>query len=1051
MMKKLYSTFFVGLLGTLLCATSSYGQRRMEALDRGTVAVPTKAGVMVNWRITGPEYAANATYNLYRGATRIASGLSASNYVDAAKNGEGYAVAAVINGVEQSRSVAVTPLANQFFTIPVRAINGSYTAYEINDASVGDLDGDGEYEIVVKRLANDATPAATTYHYLEAYELDGTFLWAINLGPNMINKVEINFLVYDLDGDGKAEVATRTSDGFTDGTGKNIGDRDGDGQTSYRSTAVLNSSYYRIDGPDYISIFEGTTGKEIAWNWYIDREPMSQWGTAGMSDGQLSHRAEKCMWSVAYLDGVNPSFIISRGIYHRIKLEAWNFQKGALTKQWAFDSDPNGGATTYTGSGYHNFIVGDVDNDSKDEIMFGSMAVDEHGKGMYSTGFGHGDAQHLADINPDSTGLEHFACLEGANGSTVPGLSLRYATTGTIQWKLAATGDIGRCMAADIDPNHKGYELWGSDGSGIYSSTGALLTTAQPTTAGGGATYNFGIWWDGDVQRELLDKTVISKWDATNNWTIRTTYLGEALNLWTLVGIADNNDTKSNPSLMADVLGDWREEVIYPKSDQTGLVVFVTPYSTTQRMYTLMHDKNYRTAISWQQNSYNQPPNLSFYFGGGMSAPPVPKITLVERTSISLTAPADKASSRLGEAVSLTASAHASQGTASVTFYATDKATMTMATLGTDAAAPYSIDWSPAKLGTFYIVAKVTDGLGKTVASNIITYTVTESAPMRFIYQYDGSGNMAWENVNSWTPSRLPTHIDTAVIRTGEVQVTSNIACPVIVEPNGIFREMGHFTVAKVSLQGGTLKVNTSNATYGMGAPVDVENASSIMSGANPIAIFNADLVFSGNGALTKSSYGTLELQKSSPEFRGNWFVEAGTMTVEAAHAVGSGKVIVADTAALILKAEGGLAGCDSLILQRGAKVTVNAAADTVSYLKLGDSLVTAGKYTANDFPDFIAGTGFLVVLSGPANTPTTAIKPHEDSGMKVYPLIAKDQITIEAGTSGLFFLMNGNGVLLRELSVGTNNIRGISPGIYYVIRKKDATLMGKKQVFISE
>jgi rhamnogalacturonan endolyase len=502
----------------------------------------------------------------------------------------------------------------------VRAIGGAFDKYEINDASVGDLDGDGQYEIVIKRLSIDATPEATTYHYLEAYKLDGTFMWAINLGPNMINKVEVNFLVYDLDGDGKAEVATRTSDGFTDGTGRNIGDRDGDGKVSYRSTAALNSSYYRIHGPDYISIFEGKTGKEITWGPYIGRDPLSQWGTAGMNDGQLSHRAEKCMWSVAYLDGVNPSFIITKGIYHRIKLEAWNFRDGKLAKQWAYDTDPNGVASKYTGSGYHNFIVGDVDADGKDEIMYGSMGVDESGKGMYSTGFGHGDAQHLADINPDIKGLEHFACLEGANGSTVPGMNLRNASSGTSQWMLTADGDIGRCMTADIDPNSKGYEMWSSANTNIYSATGTVLSTTQPTTAGGGASYNFGIWWDGDLMRELLDRTVITKWNAANKATDRVA------TLYNVASIHANNDTKSNPSLQADIVGDWREEAIFPTADNTGLVVFVTPFATSQRMYTLMHDPNYRTAISWQQNSYNQPPNLGFHFGTGMATPPAPSI-----------------------------------------------------------------------------------------------------------------------------------------------------------------------------------------------------------------------------------------------------------------------------------------------------------------------------------------------------------------------------------------------------------------------------------------
>jgi len=723
-MKRIPNNLSTGLVAILIVYASSHGQHRMENLDRGAIAIPASTGNIIHWRITGPEYVSNATYNLYRGDVLIASNLMVSNFVDTANTGEGYRVSAVINGVEQERSKETKPLQNPFFSIPVRAINGSYDAYEINDASVGDLDGDGEFEIVVKRLAKDATPTATTYHYLEAYKLDGTFLWAINLGPNILNKVEVNFLVYDLDGDGKAEVATRTSDGFTDGAGNYVGDRDGDGQINYRSTAAFNSSYYRIDGPDYISIFDVVTGKEIAWNTYIDREPLSQWGPTGLDNAQLSHRATKCMWSVAYLDGVNPSFIISRGIYHRIKLEAWNFRKGLLTKIWTFDSDHSGVTSSFSGSGFHNLIVGDVDSDGRDEIMYGSMAVDENGKGMYSTGFGHGDAQHLADINPDIPGLEHFSCLEGANGSTIPGMSIRNATTGAILWKLNVSGDIGRCITADIDENHKGYEIWASDGSGIYSSTATLISAFQPTTAGGGATYNFGIWWDGDVKRELLDRTVITKWNENSQSTDRIA------TLYNLTSIVANNSTKSNPSLMADILGDWREEAIFPSADQTQLVVFITPFNTNQRMYTLMHDPNYRTAVSWQQNSYNQPPNLSFYFGSGMSKPLNPKLSIIEKTSITLTAPIDKTSGYIGESIELTADAHACQGEATVTFYATEKATMKMTSLGTDTESPYSLDWTPSATGTYYLVAKVTDGLGKTIASNIVTYNITEPKPL---------------------------------------------------------------------------------------------------------------------------------------------------------------------------------------------------------------------------------------------------------------------------------------------------------------------------------
>ncbi|MFL1011768.1 rhamnogalacturonan lyase family protein [Flavisericum labens] len=634
MVKKLFRNRLLVSLSLIsimaLWSSSLFGQRYMENLDRGLIAMETGANsALVSWRILGTEYAQNATFNVYRGSTRIASNLSVSNYIDDQAFFPGdYSVSAVIDGIEQERSAGKSRLTESFFTIPVRSVNGGYSTHNINDASVGDLDGDGEYEIVVKRLSNDESPSSPYNHYLEAYELDGTFMWAIDLGPNLLHAVEVNFLVYDFDNDGKAEVATRTSDGMIDGLGNNIGDRDEDGYINYRASAAQNGPFwFRTYGPDYISIFDGETGGEIAWDFYISLTPIEQWGRPGQNASQLGHRATKCMWTVAYLDGVNPSFVIGRGIYERIKLEAWNFRNGTLTQEWAWDSSPGGVASAYHGQGNHNLAAGDVDGDGRDEITYGAMAIDEYGNGLYSTTFGHGDAAHLADINPDIPGLEYFSCMEHAGGA-IPGIAIRNAETGTVQWANWSSGDIGRCMAADVDPNYKGVEVWGSDGSGLRSCTGQLISNAIPTTAGNGNSYNFGVWWDGDVQREILDRTVITKWNGNGTDRVAT--------LYNIAPISDNNSTKSNPCLMADILGDWREEVIYRRTDNTGMVVFITPFTTEQRMYTLMHDPNYRSAIAWQMNSYNQPPNLGFYFGGGMDEPPAPNIQLVNGESLDL-------------------------------------------------------------------------------------------------------------------------------------------------------------------------------------------------------------------------------------------------------------------------------------------------------------------------------------------------------------------------------------------------------------------------------
>lgn len=595
--------------------------REMEKLNRGVVAMDTGAGIYIGWRLFGTD-PSNIGFNVYRGATKLNATpiTDSTNYQDSAgTTGDKYTIVSVIGGIELTTSDPVTPWNNFYRAIPLKARPGNYFP---NDAAVGDLDGDGEYEIVLKRLSSDLSNTATSFHLIEAYKLDGTLLWTIDLGPNnLYGTVEINPIVYDFDGDGRAEVALRTCEGNIDGLGKKIGDTDGDGKTDYRDTAVLNSSMWMIDGPEFLSIFDGLTGGELDRVNYIERDPLYQWGSTLLNDGQHAHRADKCMMTPAYLDGETPSLVISRGIYEKIALEAWKFRNGKLTKEWGFNSDNWPG---YAGQGNHNLTVGDVDGDGKDEIVYGQMTVDDNGNGLYTTGLGHGDALHMGKMIPGRAGLQVYGVHEHAPfGST-----LRDAATGEIIWRLTAGDDTGRGAAAHIDPNYPGSQMWSSASIGTYDATTQKSISDNTTPYWG----NFLIWWDGDLQREILDgkyggtsNPVVLKWNPTD----KEAYVLASLYQFPFNYAATTiNDTKNNPSLSGDLIGDWREEAIFPASDGTALYIYSTTDLATNRIYTLMHDSQYRTAMAWQCNMYNQPPHPSFYIGAGMTEPPTPKIVL---------------------------------------------------------------------------------------------------------------------------------------------------------------------------------------------------------------------------------------------------------------------------------------------------------------------------------------------------------------------------------------------------------------------------------------
>jgi hypothetical protein len=573
----------------------------IEDLDRGPIAVKVENGVYVGWRLLATD-PSDIAFDVYRDGTKINGHplTSSTNFLDPdGQVNSTYVIHALSNGQEWSTSKEFTVLETPYLSIPLQKPKGGFSkdgmsySYSANDASVGDLDGDGEYEIVLKwdpsNSHDNAHDGYTGEVILDAYKLDGTHLWRIDLGRNIRAGAHYTqFMVYDLDGDGRAEVACKTADGTVDGVGNIIGDPDAD----YR-----NSQGRVLDGPEYLTVFDGQTGAALVT---VDYEPprgrVTDWGD------NYGNRSDRFLACVAYLDGQRPSLVMCRGYYTRTVLVAYNFRDGQLTKLWTFDSNTPG-YSTYAGQGNHNLSVADVDFDGKDEIIYGACAIDHDGTGLYTTGLGHGDAMHVGDLDPERPGLEVFQVHEQRPNPA--GIEFRDARTGELIWGIPTDYDVGRGVCADIDPNYPGEEMWAS-GSPLYSCRGEVISQSVPSST------NFAIWWDGDLLRELLDSNRIDKWDYNRK---------SMINLLTARGCTSNNGTKSTPCLQADILGDWREEVIWATVDSTELRIFTTTDLTEYRMPTLMHDRVYRLGIAWQNVAYNQPPHTSFFLGHGMTMP----------------------------------------------------------------------------------------------------------------------------------------------------------------------------------------------------------------------------------------------------------------------------------------------------------------------------------------------------------------------------------------------------------------------------------------------
>lgn len=603
------------LVGSIFAFSQPYSG---EKLSRGLIGIPTEEGMYFSWRMT-LEDAAGLQFDLYRSSGGGAEVKLNKEPIDRTSD---FLDRTVDYTVDNRWTLKATTgevatwtrlkgeKRNPYLSIPVckpedGEIAGESFTYTANDCSVGDLDGDGEYEIILKwSPSNSKRPPQrgfTGNTYLDAYKMDGRRLWRIDLGPNVRSgAATTNFLVFDFDGDGCAEICCKTGDGTVDGLGHRIGDA----QADWRTWDKKSPTYGKIvNGPEYLTVFEGRTGKELDSKEYIPtRYPLDGWGGVGGNCGNdnTGGRSDRFTAGVAFLDGKTPSPIMVRGWYGRTVVAAWTFTNGALKHTWTFDSAAPGWEA-YSGMGNHSVTVADFDGDGCDEICVGAMTVDHDGKGLFTTGLRHGDALHAGRFIPSRQGMQVFGVHENEGDNEIvkrtPAVAMFDGATGEIIWQDGLGQDAGRGVAADIDPRYDGAECWCNIGGLRRGDTGEIICNRKPDSC------NFTIYWDADPLAELLDHVSISKW----NWNAESTDL-----LLKAERVVSNNGTKGNPCLSGDILGDWREEVIWPSEDQTELRIYSTTIPAVDRRATWMNDRQYRLAIAWQNVAYNQPPHPSF-------------------------------------------------------------------------------------------------------------------------------------------------------------------------------------------------------------------------------------------------------------------------------------------------------------------------------------------------------------------------------------------------------------------------------------------------------
>ena len=531
--------------------------------------------------------------------------------------------------------------------------------YQANDCSVGDLDGDGQMEIVVKRLltyynaagevtgtsegAGDSDRRARHIIIWDAYKLDGTLMWRVKSGPNIIPGNSSSVMLGDLDGDGCAEFVTKTGEGTVFGDGTEMGDTDGDGIIDYRDRwngHYTGDSSKGYGGPEYFSVIDGKTGRELARANFVARGPEGQTPAQWVANCKANSeswgdnywkRANSLRMGLACFTGKGMQIFLGRGVYARTVVEGWDYTpntpdskwqlEGTLTRLWKFDSSVSGGHwsmvngewkkdsaknkdgkanSAYTGQGNHAFNVADLDGDGLDEVMYGSCAFDNDGTGLWTTGLGHGDANHVGVFQWGYEGLQVYHCLEG--GKTE--VALHDAKTGKTIWNIVAASDNdqGRCMVADVNPNSPGCEFW-KYGNELFDQNGTPLMASDGNRAKE-TSANAGIWFDGYLNRQQINEGIINSYSHGRTFTMYRYSIGF------------NNGTKSNPGWYGDMLGDWREEVILPDATKlANIKVFSTWYPTEHRIPWLMTDHTYYMQAIHENVGYNQPTNVGYYLG----------------------------------------------------------------------------------------------------------------------------------------------------------------------------------------------------------------------------------------------------------------------------------------------------------------------------------------------------------------------------------------------------------------------------------------------------